>query len=172
MFLSTWFIAICLHSSSLLSIAESSSAFALPNCAFDTPNSKKSTLRARSELKLSDNFHDKHSKADNVTSQSWRDLEMRFRLVEAVQKNIEECNIDYSNSSPDLTCSEPCKACHMRGYKMCRFCRGTKVLIIGGKVVDKFSKCPVCQGTGKEICKNCAGTGYIASWTNIRNVKV
>jgi len=105
-------------------------------------------------------------------SVSWRDLEARFRLVEAATANIEECNLNYNDPTPDETCSESCRPCRSRGYVMCRFCRGTKLLIVGGKVVNRDAMCPICQGTGYEKCKQCVGTGFVAKWTKMAKANV
>jgi len=105
-------------------------------------------------------------------SVSWRELEARFRLVEAVTANIEECNLDYDDPTPDETCSESCRPCRARGYVLCRFCRGTKLLIVGGKVVNRDAMCPICQGKGHEKCKKCVGTGFVANWAKMAKANV
>lgn len=85
-------------------------------------------------------------------------LEMSWQLDEAK----EDCDVD----QPQSCGSEPCKDCTGKGWKTCRFCRGTKMLFMPGSD-PTFSECKICR-EGRECCRSCQGTGWVAGWTQLQ----
>ncbi|GAX27196.1 hypothetical protein FisN_13Lu285 [Fistulifera solaris] len=83
-------------------------------------------------------------------------LEMSWQLEEAK----EDCNVD----QPQSCGSEPCQDCSGKGWKTCRFCRGTKLLFMPGADI---CQCKICH-KGRESCRSCQGTGWVAGWTQLQ----
>lgn len=85
-------------------------------------------------------------------------LEMSWQMEEAK----EDCDVDM----PQSCGSEPCQDCAGKGWKTCRFCRGTQMLFMADADA-KFSECKICQ-QGMECCRSCQGTGWVAGWTQLQ----
>jgi hypothetical protein len=92
-------------------------------------------------------------------------LEMQWQMTAAAK----ECNVD----QPDTCDSDPCEDCEGRGWKQCRFCKGTTVLWMqqpqGGE--STFSNCRICD-KGAENCRSCKGSGWISNWTKLQENKL
>lgn len=85
---------------------------------------------------------------------------LRLQMNWELQQTQEDCDVDDMSS-----CGSLCNECNGSGTTKCRFCMGSKHIILperGQKLV-----CPVCDQHGHEVCGKCRGSGWIAKWTEL-----
>mmetsp|Transcript_1602 Transcript_1602/g.2203 ORF Transcript_1602/g.2203 Transcript_1602/m.2203 type:complete len:179 (+) Transcript_1602:278-814(+) len=103
---------------------------------------------------------DTETKSQEETTSEVDRHRLRLQMNWELKQTQEDCDVD------DVTsCGAMCNECMGSGVTKCRFCMGSKYVILPerGQKLD----CPVCDQSGNEVCSQCRGSGWLAKWTEL-----